>query len=248
MSGDVSSNTEKRLQLGLQAACAVFLVWLYVGDLLRLLRAPFAEVAVLHELPSVPLSLVGSAVAVTFAVTLVLARRRPAGWRPRRLAVIAAVLLIFVDFLVLASRRSTELPELELAGALNEVTEALNRRSTLERVPTDPRGVDQELSALGPVPLFVRGARVPKWSLEVRRGCTAPDPRPAAPGTFVYCVTPDATRGWVTVSATEGAATFGAPGVIGLRPPWVGEVTLAEPPPPEPPEDAVWQPPTPDEP
>lgn len=247
MSGDVSSNAEKRLQFGLQLASAAFLLWLYVGDLLRLVRAQLASVAVLHALPSLPLSLVGSAVAVAFAVTLFLAPRKPAGWRPRRLAAIAAVVLVFIDFLVLSPRRTSELPELELVGALGRLTDALTQQATLERVPTDARLFEKALASLGPVPVFEKGERVPAWKLEVHRNCTAPESKPAAPGTFVFCVAPDATHGWVTLTATAGAATFGEPGVIGVQPPWVGEVTVAEPRPPEPPEDAVWQQPTPDD-
>lgn len=245
--GDVSTKSEQRVRWALQLLFAAFLLWLYAGDLLRYVRAQSASLAVLHALPSLPLSLAGTAVALAYAVTLVLARNRPAGWRPRRLANIAAVLLIFIDFLVLASRRTGELPELELVGALGDMTQAINNAATLDGVPTDARAFEKDLTQLGPPPLFVGGERLAKWSLEVRRNCTGPADKPGAPGTFIYCVAPDATHGWVTLTATAGAATFGDPAIIATQGPWVGEVSVAQPHPEAPPEDPVWQPPTQDE-
>ncbi len=225
--------TANRLRFAAQLLFAGFLGWLYGGDLLRFARAQGAPVTVMNELPSLPLSLVGVAVALTFGSTLVLKGRRGPGWGPWKAAVLAAVGLIFFDFVVLSSRRSLGSAEGALVEAVFTVSGALNDRATTAQVPRDARGLEALLGRLGPVPLFVEGTRVARWQVASRGTCAGPSAEVAgaAPGTLLYCTAADGRRGWVTLVATAGAQTFGEPAVVSVAELWVGEVSLAAEPP-----------------
>ncbi len=233
-----------------QALFAAFLLWLYVGDLIRFFRAQAAPVTMLNELPSLGLSLVGTVVALAFTGTLVLvaARRQPRAWRPRDFSIAAALFLVFIDFVILSAKRSPISAESRLLMAIQSVADDATRAAAIESVPRDPNLLRSFLEGVGAVPLFVEGERVPEWKLELRERCTGPalEPGSATPGTLIYCVAGDRKRAWVTLVGTTLGQSFGAPAIVSTEGDWVGEVVAAAPPE-EPAGPPVWGPPTPEE-
>ncbi len=231
----------------------LFLAWLYGGDVLRWGQAQTAEVTALAELPRLWLGLLGSAVALGGAVVLVMARRKPSSWKPLRLLSIAALGLLFLDFVVLNSRRSPLSSEEQTLLAVQSFAEQVNRASAAEAVPRDPVLLASFLESLGSVPFFVGGERVTAWKVELRERCAGPavDPGQAAVGTLIYCVASDRQQAWVTLVGTPLGQVFGARGMVAKENGWVGEVHVA---PPEPEaqdenfDEPVWGGPTPVEP
>ncbi len=229
---------------------AAFLLWLYGGDLVRWLRAQVADVTVMNHLPSLPLALVGSFVAMGFGYVVLASAftAQPANWRPRRIATIAAVSLLFFDFLVLSSRRPMVPPVEVLIASINTVAEAAGQASSTQSVARDPSILEEALAPFRDVPLFVKGERVSGWKVQLRESCSGPatELQTATPGTLIYCVSSDRQRAWVTLVATVNGATFGAPGIAGTDGVWVGTVGVARPRA-EQPGPPVWQAPTPDD-
>lgn len=235
------------------------LAFLYAGDLLRLWRATHAEVALLTELPSLPLSLVGVAVLLGGAGLLAfgLATGRDASWRGYRLGPVAGVALLFFDFAVLSSVRAPLTAEQRVLLALSSLAEGAAEHASHLAVPDEPRLLQSFVDEVGPAPLFRQGDRVEKWTVEVRRGCTGPLAQApgVAAGTLVYCVAGDGRTAWITAVALPLGQVFGAPAVVSTADPWAQLVTVPPPPaPPDPepqaapsPELDVWQTPTPDE-
>ncbi len=239
----------------LEAAWWAFVAWLYGGDLLLRVRAAGAPVAALAALPSLPLSLLGTALALGGVALLVVARARPvpARWRPRRLALGATLAFALVDLSVFSARGASLGATNQLLLAVHGLADELNARAAPEGVPRDPVLLEEAVSALGPVPLFVDGERVPRWQLQLRERCDgpAPDAAGAAPGTLVYCVSVDRQRAWVSLVALPLGERFGVAALLGREPPAVAEVTVPAPPAPDDarpsqaPGPPVWGAPTP---
>jgi hypothetical protein len=230
----------------------LFLGWLYGGDLLRWIEAQGAEVSALSELPRLWLSLLGCAVTIGGVVIVVLARTKPANWAPLRLLTIATVSLLFLDFVVLNSRRSPLTPDDQTALAVQFLSESASREAGTEAVPRDPQLLASFLEGLGSVPYFVKGERVPAWKVELRERCPGPasEAGQASVGTLIYCVSTDRKQAWVTAVATAQGQVFGPRGVFSTQEGWVGEVHVAPPEPAAEPEEElspppVWEPPTP---
>lgn len=235
------------------------LAFFYAGDLLRVWRATHAEVSLLAELPSLPLSLVGVAVLLGGAGLLAfgLATGRDASWRGYRLGPVAGVALLFFDFAVLSSVRGPLTAEQRVLLALSSLAEGAAEHASHQAVPDEPRLLQSFVDEVGPTPLFRRGERVARWTVEVRRGCTGPLSQApgVAAGTLVYCVASDGRQAWITAVALPLGQAFGAPAVVSTEEPWAQVVTVAPAPgPPEPqpqappsPDLDVWQTPTPDE-
>lgn len=233
----------------------VFLGWLYGGDLLRWIQAQVAEVAALSELPRLWLSLLGCAVTIGGAIVLVMAREKPPLWAPLRLFTIAALSLLFLDFVVLNSRRSPLTPDDQTVLAVQYIAESANHEAGTEVVPRDPQLLNSFLEGLGAVPFFVKGERVPAWKVELRERCTGPatEPGAASVGTVIYCVSLDRKQAWVTLVGTARGQVFGPRAIVSTEGGWVGEVHVAPAEPgPEPEGDRtdqpVWDSPTPDQP
>jgi hypothetical protein len=232
----------------------LFLGWLYGGDLIRWIRAQFAEVTALSELPRLWLSVGGCAVTIGGVIVVVMALKKPASWQPVRLFSVAVLSLLFLDFVVLSSRKSPLALEEKIQLAVQSVAQAAGREAGTEVVPRDPALLHSFLEGLGTVPYFVRGERVADWKVEIRERCPGPaaDAGGAAVGTIVYCIAADRKQAWVTLVGVPLGQVFGAPGIVSTEPGWVGEVhvALAEPPPgqEEPGDQPVWDAPTPDEP
>ncbi len=247
------------LKLLAQLPVAAFLLWLYGGDLLRFVRAQSSPVTVMNELPSLPLSVLGTLVALGFTGTLLLERRFPPGWKPRRAAVLATLVLLLTDFLVLSSRRAFISAPHQLVNAVQRLAEVAREQSSPQGVPRDPRVFADALKNLGPIPIFLHGERVSAWQLTLRDNCDGPaaDAQGAAAGTLIYCVSRDRQEAWVTVVATARAETFGEAAVVEVEGLFTGPVTR---PPPQQaqeqedeeedmeefsPDGPVWEPPTP---
>lgn len=236
-----------------QVAAAVALGFFYGGDLVRYLRSASAEVAWLVERPSLPLTVAGCA---AFALVLGaggwgLARGRAADWRGFRLGLVVTIGVFFVDFVVVSSARSPVTREDYARGAVAVLAEGAAALATPARVPDDVRQLEALVGDVL-VPFFVRGERVPRWTVSVRRGCEGPasDAAGAGPATLVYCVARGGKRAWVTLVGLPLGQTYGAPAVVSTGAPWVATVEAAPAPPPEPeaPEPPVWGAPTPQEP
>ncbi|MGV3623573.1 MAG: hypothetical protein ACO1OB_22325 [Archangium sp.] len=228
---------------------AAFLLWLYVGDVVRWVRLQLAPVAVMTDAPSLPFAIVGTVIALALVAKLIsrvtgkpLLPARVAAWVPA-----LAVMLPLVDLIVVSSRREFLFPEELLVGAAHTVAQAASQNSGAEFVARDPSIFEQAVAPFTDVPVYVNGERVPKWKVQLREGCSGPatDALDATPGTIVYCVAADRRQAWVNVVATAGGATFGPAAMSGLEAPWVARVQVAraaEVPPPEP----VWESPTPE--
>lgn len=227
----------------------LFLAWLYGGDVVRWGQAQTAEVTALAELPRLWLGLLGCAVAMGGAVVLVMARMQAPAWQPVRALTIAALALLFLDFVVLNSRRSPLSSEEQTLLAVQSFAEQASRASAVEAVPRDPALLTSFLEGLGTVPFFVKGEQVSAWKLELRERCAGPavEPGQAAVGTVVYCVASDRQRAWVTLVGTPLGRVFGTKGMVATRDGWVGEVHVARPEPEvegEPADQPVWGGPT----
>lgn len=231
---------------------------LYGGDLLRYVRATGADVAWMASLPSLGLAFAGVAVLLLAGGLLGfgLATGKDAAWRGYRLGPIAGLMLLFFDFAVLSSMRSPMSGQEQAALAVVALADGASQNASHVAVPDDPRLLASLLEDLGPVPFFEKGERVPRWSVDVRTGCSGPaaEAEGKGPGTLVYCVAGDRKRAWVTLVGVAPGESFGAPRIVSTEEPWMQEVTLA-PQEPEPtegeggvpsPED-VWRLPTPDE-
>jgi hypothetical protein len=231
-----------------------FLGWLYGGDLSRWVEAQSAEVAVLSELPRLWLCLAGVAVAAGGAVVLAMAvaTKKPSGWPPLRLLTIAAVSLLFFDFVVLSSRRSPISTEDRMLLAIHSLAEGATEAAASEAVPRDPTMLASFLEGLGPLPFFVNGERVASWKVELRERCAGPatEPGQLPVGTLIYCVAVDRKQAWVTLVGVPYGQVFGPRAIVSVKQGWVGEVHV---PPPEPaaspdsPGESVWEQPTPDD-
>lgn len=233
-----------------QLLFAAFLLWLYGGDLVRWVRAQVADVTVMNQLPSLPLAIVGSLIALGFGFVVIASalKVQPTNWRPRRFSTIAAVSLIFFDFLVLSSRRPM-MPAVELlVAAVNAVADAGSLAASTQSVARDPAIFEEALASFRDVPLFVKGERVAGWKVQLRESCSGPatELQSATPGTVIYCVSTDRKHAWVTIVATANGTTFGTPTIAGTDGVWLGTVEVArvreeQPGPP------VWEEPTPDD-
>lgn len=244
----------------LLALLAVF----YGGDLVRYVRATGADVAWMASLPSLALSLVGVA-TLLFAGGLLgvgLATGKDASWRGYRLGPIAGVVLFFFDFAVLSSVRSPTTGEERALFAVVALADGASQHASHTAVPDDPKLLASFVDDLGEVPFFVKGERVPKWTVDVRTGCKGPagDAAGKGVGTLVYCLADDRKQAWVTLVGLAAGESFGsAAAVVSTEEPWMQPVTLAPPEPtPEPDEPGrpelgagplgdVWQVPTPDD-
>lgn len=235
----------------------------YGGDLMRYVRATGADVAWMASLPSLTLSLVGVA-TLLFAGGLLgvgLATGKDASWRGYRLGPIAGVALFFFDFAVLSSVRSPMSGEERALFAVVALADGASQHASHTAVPDDPRLLASFVDELGDVPFFVKGERVPKWTVDVRTGCKGPaaDAMGKGAGTLVYCLADDRKHAWVTLVGLPPGESFGSAAVVSTEEPWMQEVTLAPPEPaPEPDEPGrpelgagplgdVWQVPTPDD-
>lgn len=215
------------------ALFAVFLLWLYGGDVVRWGRLQAAPVAVMNDAPLLPLGLFGTVVACALLAALstrltkkALLPPRVAKWVP-----VVAVLLPLIDFVVISSRSSFVQPEELLIGAANSVAQAAAENSGTQVVARDPAVLEAAVAPFTDVPIFVKGERVPNWKVQLREGCSGPaaDARDATPGTIVYCVSVDRRQAWVNVVATAAGHTFGEVAMSGLEAPWVAAVQLDQP-------------------
>ena len=217
--------------LAARALLLLFMGWLYGGDVLRWGQAQGAEVTALNELPRLWLGLLGCAVAVGGAVILVLSRRRLPTWPALRLLTIAMLSLLFLDFVVLNSRRSPLSADEQTLLVAQFFAESANTAAGTEAVPRDPALLASFLEDLGTVPFFVKGERVPSWKLDVRERCAGPatEPGEAAVGTVVYCVANDRKQAWVTVVGTAQGQLFGQRAIVSTQDGWVGQVHVSTP-------------------
>jgi hypothetical protein len=228
----------------------VFLGWLYGGDVVRWGQAQVSEVTALSELPRLWLGLLGSAVTIGGAAVLVLARQKPASWQPARLFTISALALLFLDFVVLNSRRSPLSSEEQGLLAVQHIADSASAESAPEGVLRDPSVLNSFLKELGAVPFFVKGERVEAWHLELRERCAGPDGEAgsAAPGTLIYCVASNRKQAWVTLVGTPNGEVFGKRAVVSTQDGWVGTVHVPTAEPAEPqeelPPEPVWGAPT----
>ncbi|MBL8914574.1 MAG: hypothetical protein JNM17_27975 [Archangium sp.] len=233
----------------MRAAIAVFLVWLYAGDLVRFIKVQSAPVALINAVPSLALSLIGTALAFAFTAIVLLdvgGRLQP-DWRPRSLVHAAVAALVFIDFSIISSRLTPILPEVRVAAVIQGLADAASEAATLDQIPTDRRAFEEwARESGGPAPLFKEGNAVGTWHVEVRENCIGPAEfagnSPA--GTLIYCVAPNRRRAWITAVAIPLGKRFGQADIISTQGAFVGDVEVIS----EPRrrnEQPVWDPPTP---
>ena len=249
--------------LAMHGLLLVLLAVFYGGDLVRYVRAMGADVAWMASLPSLGLALAGVA-TLLFAGGLLgvgFATGKDAAWRGYRLGPIAGVMLFFFDFAVLSSVRPPASGEDRALFAVVALADGASQHASHTAVPDDPKLLASFVDELGDVPFFVKGQRVPKWTVDVRTGCKGPaaDAAGQGAGTLVYCLADDRKHAWVTLVGLAPGESFGAPRVVSTEEPWRQDVTLPPPEPvPEPEEPGppelgsgplgdVWQVPTPDD-
>jgi hypothetical protein len=202
-----------------QAVLVLFLGWLYGGDLLRaaqLARAPFAAMT---QAPSVPLAVVGAAVALLGVAAFFRARARAAFYG-------LGVALLLFDFGVLSSGRPPRSTDELVSGVVSVIADQAREQAEGEGVSGDVAPLRRVLDELGAPPFFVEGVQLERWALEVKSGCAGPLDEVAGrrPGTVLYCVSADRQQAWVTAVTLDGA--FGAPRVR-TGPGFVGVVSRA---------------------
>lgn len=245
----IASTSLRPSALVLHGLLVAALGWLYLGDLARWIRAQSAEVTALNELPSLPLSIVGSIAALAAAGLLAvgLAQKRPATWRGFRLGPAAGVIILFFDFAVLSSTRSPFSSAEHAQLGVHLLADHASSGANVDGVPRDADLLATVLEDLGPPPFFVHGVRVPQWSIDVREACDGPasDAAGKGPGTLVYCVSRDRRHAYVTLVGVAAPAIFGPPAIVSTSAPWVGQVDALEPEAAPTPPENVWQLPTP---
>jgi hypothetical protein len=210
----VKANT----RVGINAALALLLLWLYGGDVLDVLRATGSEAAALAALPSLPFAaiallgmLLGSGLTVQGALG-----RRDASWRGYRVMPIVAVVVLFVDLFVLASGRPTVASNARAVAALDGFEQHASELSKPNAVPADAHTLEPVVKALGPTPWLRRGEVVPEWTLKVFTGCQAPrtDAAGEVAGTLLYCVNEPRTLAWITLVGLPFDQRFGSPALV----------------------------------
>lgn len=223
----------KRVAVVLQGALWAFLLWLYLGDLVVLARVASAPVAALGALPSLPVALVGGALALAGAGLFAWARVKaaPPRWRVSRLVLAGALGLLFVDLVVLSSREVGLSADAQLVLAVQGLANELADAAVPEGVPRDPALLEDALAKLPRPPLYVSGQRLDRWQVQLRERCAGPatEPSGALPGTFVYCVDGARQRAWVSLVALPRGEHFGAAALLGAEAPAVGEVVAPPP-------------------
>ncbi|MFO0594516.1 MAG: hypothetical protein U0228_04410 [Myxococcaceae bacterium] len=234
----------------IEGLVALFLVWLYFGDLSRFVRAQSAEVVLMNQLPSLPLSLLGVLVAIAFGASYFgrLSGRVSADDRRRALVLFVAGSLVFIDFTILASSHSPISAEARVVAAIDGFTQAANQNSSHVAVPTDLRSLDEWAREQGRPPIFVKGSPVEHWRVELHEGCTGPlvGAPGVPPGTLLYCIAPNHRQAWVTAVANELGHPFGPVSVIAPDGAFVGVVGLAREIPDDEPDERVWERPPPE--
>ncbi len=225
----------KPAAIAARAVLLLFIGWLYGGDVMRWGQAQAADVTALAELPRLWLGLLGCVVALGGAAVLVLSRSRPPSWPAMRLLTIAMLSLLFLDFVVLNSRRSPLSSDEQTLLVAQYFADSVNRQAGTEAVPRDPAILASSLEGLGTVPFFVKGERVKEWKVELRERCAGPaaEAGDAAVGTLVYCVANDRKQAWVTVVGTAQGHVFGQRAIVSTQDGWVGQVQVSLPPEPD---------------
>jgi hypothetical protein len=185
---------------------AAFLAWLYGGDLVRAAQLTQAPFAAMTQAPSVPLAVVGAAVALLGLAAFFVARARVAFFG------LGAGLLLF-DFGVLSSGRPPRSVDELVAGVVSVVADEAREQAEGAGVPREAAQLGRVLNELGAPPFFANGVQLQSWALEVKLGCAGPlaEVSGRRPGTLLYCVSADGQQAWVTAVTLDGA--FGAPRV-----------------------------------
>jgi hypothetical protein len=209
---------------------AAMMAWVYGRELGVVLAVRTAPAAALRELPSVEVISAGLACALLGLVLVSVGAltRRPASWRGFRVVPIAALLIIFVDFGVLGSRRLPGSPEQLAQLAVQGVAELAQVSASAEGLPADAGTFAALTADLGPAPYFVHGEGVGSWSVEVRLGCSGPPSAAgtSSPGTIVYCLSVDRRRAWVAAVGLKEGQRTGAPALVSSEDPYLAVVEL----------------------
>lgn len=223
-----------RLQVATQVAITAALVWLYGGDLMDALRVPTAELAAFVQPPTAGFA--GLALLLTLGAAGAAAyghfKKLGPHYRGHRLLPIVLVVVLFADLVVVSSARTPISASERAVLAVHQFASRANALSTPTRVSTDEAELAKALADLGSPPYFVRGRRVPAFSLQVRPPCEGPvtERGDAGPGTLLYCARQDGKAAWVTLVGLPVGTRFGTPGIVtrgGV--PLAGEVGVAAP-------------------
>ena len=200
------------------AIALVFLLFLYVGDVIDFVRARAAEVAAMQQLPNVGFAIAVLAVSVAVAIVVLLAMRRgaPSDSKAFRLLPIVAVVAIFIDLFVLSVDAPIMSSPEHMKTMLQAFARVAHERSTYEHVASSERDLYDAVKEFGAPPYLVKGEPVEAFAIQRRDNCEGPvaEAPGAAVGTFLYCVSKDKKTAWVTVVGLPYEERFGNPKVV----------------------------------
>lgn len=224
-----------RALLIVDSVCVGFLLFLYGRDVSDYIRAQSAPISAMTELPllwfAIPVIL--AALATGGGVLHGLIKRREETWRGFRIPPIVAVVVLFIDLLVLGHQRVPISSADQSAIALHVASQMLTPLVTAQGVPTDPSQISSVIANMGAPPFLVRGKRPDRFSVQVRTGCVEPigEVPGAQPATFIYCSSADRRIAWLTLVALPVEKRFGAPEIFSRD--GVVQTTVVQQPPPE---------------
>ncbi|MFL5319389.1 MAG: hypothetical protein ACJ790_07010 [Myxococcaceae bacterium] len=223
------------------AALLALVLWLYVADVYDWARARTADVSALTELPRVGYAsfiLVATAISVGFFLYGIF-KDRPPNFRGYRLLPIVAIVGLFVDLFVLSADELPMPPADQTMLVLHSLARSASERSTPEHVLVSDRELADLVKDFGQPPYLVKGKRAEAFTVQRRMDCDGPikEAPGAQVGTFLYCVSKDQTRAWLTVVGLPVEQHFGVPAVITRQGEILGAVVEAETPSEEPGEE-----------
>jgi hypothetical protein len=174
-----------------------------LGDVARLsVQGRHAPVSHLIALPLLAFWIPAGLLFVAAAVVGMLGMLGRVEPRLSRLPLLALAFIGFVDLFILPDVRPM-LPAYDVAVPLSALAEELPQYTTAGKLPTTVEELSPVAELLGSPSLLVDGVRPERWALVVRQGCSGPiESAPGTQaGTLLYCVSPDATRAWISAVA-----------------------------------------------
>jgi hypothetical protein len=196
---------------------ALALFW-WGGDAIRAVRAQHAWVSALAQPPELGFAILSLVLVLAAAgwAAVGLVQRQGRDFKGYRALPICAVVLLFVDVLVLPSSALPLRSADQLALNLQLFGELASEQMHDGMAPSDPAVLQALASKLGPPPYLVHGEPLHHFQIQIREGCDGP--LKSAPGvevgTLLYCLAKDGKTAWVSAVALPAEVQFGDPAVF----------------------------------
>lgn len=199
------------------AALGLALFW-WGGDAVRAIRAQHAWVSALAQPPDLAFASVALLLVLGAAAwaAVGLAQRKGSDFKGYRALPICAVVLLFVDVLVLPSSALPIRSSDQLALSLQLFGELASEQMHDGRAPANPALLQVLAGKLGAPPYLVHGEPLHHFQIQLREGCDGPlKTAPGAEvGTLLYCLAKDGKTAWVSAVALPAEVQFGSPAVF----------------------------------